>query len=107
MPPATINRFLEFYVCESKRLAERVAINEQGGCTDFFNSRRCGVPSPLEQNRRHITVLESVFKTGQVPPTEEARTDDQGDDDWAGTPVKDRPDRRERQHEHRKRARAG
>jgi Nuclease-related domain len=62
-----INRFLEFYVCESKRFAEGVAINEQGEFTAFFNGRAYGIPSPLEQNRRHIAVLESVFKTGQVP----------------------------------------
>jgi hypothetical protein len=62
-----INRVLEVYVCESKRFAEGVAINEQGEFTAFFNGRAYGVPSPLEQNHRHIAVLESVFKTGQVP----------------------------------------
>lgn len=62
-----INRVLEIYVCESKRFAEGVAINEQGEFTAFFGGKAFGVPSPLEQNRRHISVLESVFKTGQVP----------------------------------------
>jgi hypothetical protein len=62
-----INRVLEVYVCESKRFAEGVAINEQGEFTAFHNKRAYGVPSPLEQNRRHIAVLESVFKAGQVP----------------------------------------
>ena len=62
-----INRVLECYVCESKRFGEGVAINDQGEFTAFFNGRAYGVPSPLEQNRRHIAVLESVFKTGQVP----------------------------------------
>jgi hypothetical protein len=63
-----INRVLEVYVCESKRFAEGVAINAQGEFTAFHNKRAYGVPSPLEQNRRHIAVLESVFKSGQVPP---------------------------------------
>jgi hypothetical protein len=63
-----INRVLEVYVCESKRFAEGVAINEQGEFTAFHNKRAYGVPSPLEQNRRHMAVLESVFKSGQVPP---------------------------------------
>lgn len=63
-----INRVLEVYVCESKRFADGVAINEQGEFTAFRNGRAYGVPSPLEQNRRHIAVLESVFKSGQVPP---------------------------------------
>jgi hypothetical protein len=62
-----INRVLECYVCESKRFGEGVAINEQGEFTAFFNGRAYAVPSPLEQNRRHIAVLEFVFKTGQVP----------------------------------------
>lgn len=61
-----INRVLEIYVCESKRFAEGVAINEQGEFTAFFGGKAYGVPSPLEQNRRHISVLESVFKSGQV-----------------------------------------
>jgi hypothetical protein len=62
-----INRVLEIYACESKRFAEGVAINEQGEFTAFFAGKAYGVPSPLEQNRRHISVLESVFKSGHVP----------------------------------------
>lgn len=65
-----INRFLEIYVCESKRFSEGVAINEQGEFAAFFGSKPYGIASPLEQNRRHMAVLEAVFKTGQVaPPT--------------------------------------
>jgi hypothetical protein len=52
-----INRVLEFYVCESKRFGEGIAINDQGEFTAFYNGRACGVPSPLGQNRRHIAVL--------------------------------------------------
>jgi hypothetical protein len=65
-----VNRFLEIYVCESKRFSEGVAINEQGEFAAFFGSKPYGVASPLEQNRRHMAVLEAVFETGQVaPPT--------------------------------------
>lgn len=63
-----INRFLEIYVCESKRFGEGVSINEHGEFTAFRASKPYGISSPLEQNRRHMTVLESVFKTGQVSP---------------------------------------
>jgi hypothetical protein len=63
-----INRFLEIYVCESKRFSEGVAINEQGEFAAFFGSKPYGIASPLEQNRRHMAVLEAVFKTGQVAP---------------------------------------
>ncbi len=63
-----INRFLEIYVCESKRFAEGIAVNEQGEFAAFYGSQPYGVPSPIEQNKRHMVVLESVFKSGQVPP---------------------------------------
>jgi hypothetical protein len=63
-----VNRMLEIYVCESKRFSEGVAINEQGEFSAFFGGKPYGVPSPLEQNRRHMAVLESVFKTRQIVP---------------------------------------
>ncbi|HDO1376885.1 TPA: NERD domain-containing protein [Aeromonas veronii] len=63
-----ISRFLEIYVCESKRFSEGVAVNEQGEFSAFFGNKPYGIPSPLEQNRRHMAVLESVFKTGLVVP---------------------------------------
>lgn len=63
-----INRFLEIYVCESKRFGEGIAINEHGEFAAFYGSKPYGVPSPIEQNKRHMAVLEAVFKTGQVAP---------------------------------------
>jgi len=63
-----INRFLEIYVCESKRFAEGISINEHGEFSAFYADKPYGVPSPIEQNRRHIDVLKSVFKTGLVDP---------------------------------------
>ena len=65
-----INRFLEIYVCESKRFSEGVAVNEQGEFSAFHGSMAYGIASLLEQSKLHMLVLESVFKTGQVaPPT--------------------------------------
>lgn len=61
-----LNRFLEIYVCESKRFAEGIAINEHGEFSAFYNKIPKGVPSPIEQNKRHMLVLESVFRSGQV-----------------------------------------
>ncbi|MBK8320828.1 MAG: NERD domain-containing protein [Betaproteobacteria bacterium] len=63
-----INRFLEIYVCESKRFGEGIAINEHGEFAAFYGSKPYGVPSPIEQNKRHMSVLEAVFKVGQVAP---------------------------------------
>lgn len=63
-----LNRFMEIYVCESKRFSEGVGINEHGEFSAFYGGKPYGVPSPLEQNKRHILVLESVFKSGLVAP---------------------------------------
>lgn len=63
-----INRFLDIYVCESKRFAEGIAINEQGEFSAFYQSKPYGIPSPIEQNKRHMAVLRAVFKSGQVAP---------------------------------------
>lgn len=61
-----IDRFLNIYLCESKRFGEGVAVNEQGEFSAFFNSRPYGIPSPIEQNRRHITLLERLFSTDAI-----------------------------------------
>ena len=62
-----INRLLDIWVCESKHFAEGVAINEHGEWVAFYGSRPQGIPSPVEQNRRHIAVLTDVFSKGLVP----------------------------------------
>lgn len=61
-----INRVLDIWVCESKHFSEGIAINEHGECAAFYGSKPYGVPSPFEQNRKHVAVLEAVFKTGKV-----------------------------------------
>jgi len=61
-----VNRFLDVWVCESKRFAEGIAINEHGECSAFFNSKPYGMPSPFEQNRKHCAVLKAVFDDGAV-----------------------------------------
>lgn len=62
-----INRVLEVWVCESKHFAEGVAVNELGEWVAFYGHRPYGIPSPVEQNRRHIAVLADVFAKGLVP----------------------------------------
>lgn len=61
-----INRFLEVWVCESKRFAEGIAINEHGECAAFFSGKPYGVPSPFEQNRKHLTVLKAICESDEV-----------------------------------------
>lgn len=56
-----INRFLEIYVCESKNFSEGIAINEQGEFSAFYQRKPYGIPSPIEQNNRHIALLKKLF----------------------------------------------
>ncbi len=62
-----INRLLDIWVCESKHFAEGVAINDHGEWVAFYGGRSHGIPSPVEQNRRHIAVLEDLFAKKVVP----------------------------------------
>ena len=61
-----INRWLDIWVCESKHFSEGISIDEKGEATTFYNGKPQGAASPIEQNRKHIVVLESIFKTGMV-----------------------------------------
>ena len=57
-----ISRLMEMYVCETKSFSQGVAMNERGEFTAFYQGKPRGIPSPLEQNRRHIAVLDAVLR---------------------------------------------
>ena len=61
-----ISRMLEVFVCESKSYTGGVKVNEHGEWSTFRDRLPIGIPSPVEQNRRHIKVLEQVIKLGRV-----------------------------------------
>ncbi|MBK1680466.1 nuclease-related domain-containing protein [Rhodocyclus tenuis] len=61
-----INRWLDIWVCESKHFSEGVAINEHGEFAAFFGSKPYGVPSPIEQNEKHILILQRLFESGAI-----------------------------------------
>lgn len=61
-----INRWLDIWVCESKHFSEGIAINEYGEFAAFFGSKPYGVPSPMEQNNKHILILKRFFNSGAV-----------------------------------------
>lgn len=61
-----INRWLDVWVCESKHFSEGVSINEHGEFVGFFRNKPYGVPSPIEQNHRHILILKKLFESGIV-----------------------------------------
>jgi hypothetical protein len=56
-----IDRLLGMWVCESKHFSEGVAVDEFGEWAGFYNGRPYGIGSPIEQNRKHIAVLNDVF----------------------------------------------
>ena len=61
-----INRLLDVWLFESKRFVTGIGINEYGECSAFYGGRAVGIPSPFEQNERHIDVLKSVFRDKAV-----------------------------------------
>ncbi len=61
-----INRRMDFWVCESKSFSQGVSMNAAGEFTSFYAGRPQGIPSPVEQNRRHIAVLQAVLASSLV-----------------------------------------
>jgi nuclease-like protein len=61
-----ISRVLEVFVCESKSYTGGVKVNELGEWSTYRGRRPVGIPSPVEQNGRHIEVLDKVGKRGDV-----------------------------------------
>lgn len=57
-----INRHLQIFVCESKRIAGELIINEFGEFSRRYNGQGQGMPSPLEQNKRHISILKQLLQ---------------------------------------------
>jgi hypothetical protein len=62
-----INRFFEFYVLESKSFNNGITINELGEFNTWIGNRPIGIASPIEQNRRHIAVLDDLLRALPMP----------------------------------------
>lgn len=64
-----INRFMECYVLETKHFRDGVKITEDGEFMRWngFKHTFEGMPSPLEQNDRHIAVLRDTMKSLDLP----------------------------------------
>lgn len=52
-----INRAFGMYLIETKNYGGNVSINEQGEFTIDYGDESFGVPSPIEQSRRHARIL--------------------------------------------------
>lgn len=65
-----INKAFGFYLLETKNYSGNLQINEQGEFTAVYGDTRFGIPSPIEQSRRHEKLLrlllESLEITGRV-----------------------------------------
>lgn len=61
-----IDRLLDVWVLESKRLANGIKVNENGECLTFSGRYPVAIDSPIEQNRRHVKMLERLFDSGAV-----------------------------------------
>lgn len=61
-----INRFLEIWVLESKRMAGGIKVLENGECLTFNGKFPIAIESPIEQNRRHVSMLQRLLDSGAV-----------------------------------------
>jgi hypothetical protein len=61
-----INRFGMFYMAETKNYAGNVTINSHGEFTVEYDEDRFGVPSPIEQSRRHERILQKVLNRLEI-----------------------------------------
>lgn len=62
-----INRILGFYLIETKNYAGNLVINDHGEFTvDYGDGERYGIPSPIEQSRRHERVLQRMLERLEI-----------------------------------------
>ena len=62
-----ISRLLDVWVLESKRLGGGIKVQDNGECLTFNGRYPVAIDSPIEQNRRHVRMLERLFDSGAVP----------------------------------------
>jgi hypothetical protein len=63
-----INRIFNFYVLESKNYSYGIKITSEGEFQAYYGKRHLGIPSPVEQNKRHIRLLELFLKAHDILP---------------------------------------
>jgi hypothetical protein len=62
-----MNRAFEVFVLETKTFSTGLSINNRGEFSTFYEGKEVGIPSPVEQNARHISVLKDAFKEIGLP----------------------------------------
>lgn len=63
-----INRFFDMYVLESKNYSSKLKISPEGEFQVYNGREYIGIPSPIEQNKRHIHLLDLFLKSNNILP---------------------------------------
>jgi hypothetical protein len=63
-----IGRMLDIYVIESKHFSSGVSINDEGEFCYFYDNKPRPIPSPIEQNNRHIVFLQNFLTEQDLLP---------------------------------------
>jgi hypothetical protein len=63
-----INRFFDIYVLESKSYSDKLRITPEGEFQAYYGKGWIGIPSPIEQNKRHIHLLNLFLKQHDILP---------------------------------------
>ena len=62
-----LTRLFEVYVLETKTFSAGLAINSAGEFSTVYDGKEIGIPSPIQQNARHVAVLRDAFKSIGLP----------------------------------------
>jgi hypothetical protein len=57
-----ITRALDFFVLETKAYGDTLQILDDGSFLASYGKKKFAVPSPIEQNKRHVYILDKVIK---------------------------------------------
>ncbi len=63
-----VNRFFDIYVLESKNYSYKLKISPEGEFEVHDGKQYIGIPSPIEQNKRHIHLLGRFLKYRNILP---------------------------------------
>jgi hypothetical protein len=63
-----IIRFFDMYVLESKNFSYKLKITPEGEFQTYYGKQYIGIPSPIEQNKRHIHLLDLFLKHHDILP---------------------------------------
>jgi hypothetical protein len=63
-----MNRFFDIYVLESKNYSYKLKINPNGEFEVYYDKQYIGIPSPIEQNKRHVHLLNLFLGSYDILP---------------------------------------